>query len=125
MLLILILFIGFGIIFVLRLRARLALLAEQIRRLRANALEPVSYRPAPKDALGDTVSKVTEEAEKLGFSVLGDYLEDGALDSTGRAMRWIVNGDGTVFGWVAPFEASGQLHILAVLMSHELDAQVI
>jgi hypothetical protein len=121
----LLLLVGLALIYLLRLRARLALLAEQVRQLRANALEPISYRPAPKDALGDTVTKVTEEAERLGFHVLGDYLEDSALDATGRPMRWIVDAEGTVFGWLAPFEVSGQQHIVAVLMSHELDRQTL
>ncbi len=140
-----ILVIILGIIFVLRVRARLAALAEQIRSLRANALEPVSYRPAPTGALGGAVTKLTEEAERLGFTMLGDHLEDSSLDSTGRAMRWFVDGEGTTFGWLAPFDvdqpphrpsavlrgpaepdlAIGQHRIVVVLMSHELASQTI
>ena len=121
----LILLIGVAAVFILRLRARLASLAEQIRQLRANALEPVSYRPAPAGALGESVAKATAEAERLGFTMLGDYLEDSSLDATGRAMRWFVDPTGTTFGWLAPFAALGQQHIVVVLMSHELAAQTI
>jgi hypothetical protein len=121
----LIVLIGLAIIFVIRVRARLALLAEQIRSLRANALEPTSYRPAPAGALGGAVAKLTIEAGQLGFSMLGDHLEDSALDSTGRAMRWFVDAAGTTFGWVAPFDVDGQHHVVVVLMSHELASQTI
>lgn len=121
----LLLLVSAGVVFVLSVRARLTLLAEQTRRLRANALEPVSYRPAPSGALGGGVVKITAEAEQLGFTMLGDHLEDSSLATTGRAMRWFVDADGTTFGSLAPFDYDGQRHIVVVLMSHELAAQTI
>ncbi len=139
-----ILIVLIGIVFLLRLRAKLALLAEQIRRLRANALEPVSYRPAPPGAIGGDLAALTADADALGFTMLGDHLEDSSLDQlraaggvaaraceagpcehSGRAMRWFVDPAGTTFGWFAPFDAGGLRHVVVVLMSHELAAQTI
>lgn len=122
----LVLFVGLALIFVLRMRRRLALLAEQIRQLRAQALEPVSYAPAPaSNEHDDRVAKITAEAEGLGFTRLGDYVEDSTAAVAGLSMRWFVDAAGTTFGWIAPFDVGGQKHMVAVLMSHELGAQTI
>lgn len=121
----LLLFIAAGIIVVLRLRQKLALLAEQIRSLRAHALEHVTYRPVGNVELADAVHDTTTEAEKLGFIMLGDYVEQSDQNPTERAMRWFVDAPGTTFGWMVPFEVAGVRHIIIVLMSHELDAQTI
>lgn len=117
--------LAFAIIFILRLRQKLTLLAEQVRGLRARALERITYRPAGKDALATILDEATAEAESLGLSMLGDYIEEASVVSLERAIRWFVDGDGTTFGWMAPFEVDGQKYILIVLMSHELDAQTI
>lgn len=121
----LILIVGFGLLFVVRLRHRLALLAEQVRQLRANALEPVSYSPAAGGALDDVLGRATAEATALGFISLGDHVEHATLASADRTMRWLVDGAGTTFGWLAPFDVEGKKFVLAVLMSHELDQQTI
>lgn len=121
----LILAIGLALIFLLRVRRRLALLAEQIRQLRAHALEPVTYRAAPAGTLDEPLAKATAEASLLGFTMLGDYIEDSTIDPAGRVMRWFVDGAGTTFGWMAPFEVDGRTHVVVVLMTHELDAQTI
>ena len=114
-----------ALVFVVRVRARLAVLAEQIRQLRTNAHEPINYSPAPAGVLDKTLGALTAEVEKLGFRVLGDYVENSTIDKGTRVMRWIVDGANTTFGWLAPFEVDGQRHLLAVLMSHELDQQTI
>lgn len=118
--------LAFAIIFILRLRQKLALLAEQVRGLRARALERITYRPAGKDALADVLDDATAEAETLGLTMLGDYIEEASVASLERAIRWFVDGaEGLTFGWMAPFEVEGQKYIVIVLMSHELDAQTI
>jgi hypothetical protein len=122
---IVILLAALTIVFVLRVRARLAVLAEQIRQLRHNASEPINYSRAPVGELDKTLGPLTNEVEKLGFRVLGDYVENSTLDKGTRRMRWIVDGASTTFGWLAPFEVDRQRHLVAVLMSHELDQQTI
>lgn len=117
--------LAFAIIFLLRLRHKLALLAEQVGGLRTRALERISYRPAAKDALAGVLDEATAEAEALGLSMIGDYIEEVSVASHERAIRWFVDGEGTTFGWMAPFEVEGQQYIVLVLMSHELDAQTI
>jgi hypothetical protein len=117
--------LAFAIIFILRLRQRLALLAEQVRGLRERALERITYRPAPKDALASVLDDVTAEAESLGLTMLGDHVEEAKLAALERPMRWFVDGAGTTFGWMAPFEVDGAKHTVIVLMSHELDSQTI
>lgn len=117
--------LAFAIIFVLRVRQKLAMLAAQIRGLREHALERVTYRPAGGAELGDSIDDATAEAEKLGFTMLGDFVEESRVTPQGRAMRWMTDAAGTTFGWIAPFDVDGQRHILIVLMSHELDAQTI
>jgi hypothetical protein len=122
----LILLIGFGVIFMLRLRQRLALLAEQVRRLRAQALARVTYTAAlPSSEHDALLAGATREAEGLGFTMLGDFREASAVDSPDRLMRWFADAAGTTFGWMSPFEVAGQRHVVVVLMSHELDSQVI
>jgi len=121
----LILAVGLAAVFILRLRARLALLAEQVRRLRAQALLPMTYTPATNRALDASLGAATKEAEGLGFTILGDYVESSELATADRAMRWFVDAAGTTFGWMAPFDVSGQHHTVIVLMSHELDAQTV
>ena len=121
----LLLLVGLALVYLVRLRTRLALLAEQIRALRAHALEPVSYTSAPAGALDARLNRITAEVELLGFRVLGDYVEHSPLLPAPREMRWIVDAPGTTFGWLAPFDIDGERHILAVLMSHELDQQTI
>lgn len=120
-----VLLIGAILVFVMRLRARLALLAEQVRQLRAHVLEPVTHSPADPRALEQVLAPVTAEVEKLGFRVLGDFVENSTLETGTRVMRWIVDNANTTFGWIAPFEVEGQRHVIAVLMSHELAQQTI
>jgi hypothetical protein len=117
--------LAFAIISILRLRQRLALLAEQIRALRERAMERVTYRPAPTSALAEILDDATEEAEALGLTLLGDRIEEAKLQTLERPMRWFVDRDGTTFGWMAPFEVEGAKHTVVVLMSHELDSQTI
>jgi hypothetical protein len=120
----LILVVGFGIIFILRLRQRLSLLAGQIRALRQQALEPLTYRPSTDPELGVKLAKATHEVDQLGFTILGDYIEESSLQY-GQSMRWFVDAVGTTFGWMSPFAVGGEQHIVVVLMSHELDGQII
>jgi hypothetical protein len=117
--------LAFAIIFILRLRHRLALLVEQIRGLRERAMERITYRPAPAGALAEVLDEATAEAESLGLTMLGDRIEEAKLQTLERPMRWFVDRDGTTFGWMAPFEVDGAKHTVIVLMSHELDAQTI
>jgi hypothetical protein len=117
--------LAFSIIFILRLRQKLALLATQIRDLRARADERITYRPAAADALANVLDDVTAEAESLGLTMIGDKIEEAKNPSLERPLRWFVDAAGTTFGWMAPFEVDGQAYTLIVLMSHELDAQTI
>jgi hypothetical protein len=113
------------IVYVLRLRRKLALLAEQIRALRARSLERVTYRPAPAGALGNSLDDVTAEAQGLGLTMVGDKLEEASDPALERPMRWFVDAAGTTFGYFAPFEVDGASFVIVVAMSHELDAQTI
>lgn len=124
--LILLLAIAIALIFVLRARRRLALLAAQIQDLREHAMKPITYRPAGSDIdLGAELAATTREAEAAGFTMLGDYIEESPLRDGGMPMRWFVDARGTTFGWMAPFEVAGKREIVIVLMSHELAAQTI
>ncbi len=114
-----------AIVYALRLRRKLVLLAEQIRGLRERALERVTYRPAPADALGNSLDDITEEGQGLGLTMVGDKVEEAKLASLERPMRWFVDAAGTTFGYFAPFEVEGAKFTVVVLMSHELDAQTI
>src|SRR5262245_37157517 len=100
--------------FVLRARRQLAVLAAQIRELREHALKPVSYRPVGSPELADELAAATVEAEKAGFTMLGDYLEESPVREAGMPMRWFVDARGTTFGWMAPFEVSGRREIVLV-----------
>lgn len=122
---VLILAIALAVMFVLRARRQLAVLAAQIRELREHALKPVSYRPVGSPELADEVAAATVEAEKAGFTMLGDYLEESPVREAGMPMRWFVDARGTTFGWMAPFEVRGKREIVLVLMSHELASQTI
>ena len=122
---VLILAIAIGLIFVLRAQRQLALLAAQIREVREHAIKPLTYRPVGSADLDDQVHAVTAEAEKAGFTMLGDYLEESPVRDAGMAMRWFVDARGTTFGWMAPFEVGGKREIVIVLMSHELATQTI
>ena len=117
--------IAIGVIFVLRSRRQLAILAAQIRELREHALHPITYQPAGSAAFVDELDAITEEAEKAGFTMLGDYVEESPVREGGMAMRWFVDARGTTFGWMAPFEVKGKRETVVVLMSHELSSQVI
>ena len=123
--LILLVAIAIGVMFVLRARRQLAILAAQIRELRLHALEPLSYRPVGSPELADVVHATTVEAEKLGFTMLGDYLEESPVREGGMPMRWFADARGTTFGWMAPFDSRGKREIVVVLMSHELASQTI
>lgn len=123
--LLLFLLVALAVITVLRVRRRLAVLAEQIRQLRAHALEPVAYTPSTHHALDAPLATVTREAEALGFTVIGDYAERSATVEGPRPQRWIADASGTTFGYLAPFAVDGAQHIIVVLMSHELDRQTI
>jgi hypothetical protein len=122
---VLVIAIAIGVMFVLRARRQLAMLAAQIRELREHALEPLTYRSVGSAELDEQVQAVTAEAEKAGFTMLGDYLEESEVREAGTPMRWFVDGRGTTFGWMAPFEVSGKREIVVVLMSHELVTQTI
>lgn len=122
----LLLLIAAVLVFILRLRQRLALLAAQIRALRTHALEPVTYREVSVDAaVAQALDTATHEAEALGLVMVGDYVEETSVPTDERPMRWFVDKAGTTFGWMAPFSADGTEHVVVVLMSHELDRQTI
>lgn len=123
--LILLVAIAIAVIFVLRARRQLAVLAAQIRELRAHAIEPLRYRPVGAPELAEELATTTREAEKAGFTMLGDYLEESEVRESGLPMRWFVDARGTTFGWMAPFEVHGHREIVVVLMSHELVSQTI
>jgi len=116
--------IAMGVIFVLRARRQLGELAEQIRTLREHAVKPITYRPVGSVELADELDSLTREAEKAGFTMLGDYLEESA-GRDGMPMRWFVDARGTVFGWMAPFDVAGKRELVVVLMSHQLASQTI
>ena len=99
--------IAMGVIFVLRARRQLDELAAQIRSLREHAVKPITYRPVGSVELADELDSLTREAEKAGFTMLGDYLEESA-GRDGMPMRWFVDARGTVFGWMAPFDVAGK-----------------
>jgi len=122
---VLILAIALAVMFVLRARRQLAVLAQQIRELRAHAVKPVSYRPVGSPELADELTAATAEAEKAGFTMVGDYVEESPVRDAGMPMRWFVDARGTTFGWMAPFEVRGKREIVLVLMSHELASQTI
>jgi hypothetical protein len=121
----LILAIGLAALFIVRLRSRLALLAAQVKGLRAQALVPLTYAPTTDRALDAVLASATKEAEALGFTMLGDHVETSELATAPRAMRWFVDRAGTTFGWIAPFEVHDQHFTVIVLMSHELDTQTV
>jgi hypothetical protein len=123
--LILLLAIAIAVIFVLRARRQLAVLAAQIRELRAHAIGPVTYRAVGSAEVTDELVATTREAEQAGFTMLGDYLEESEVRESGMSMRWFVDARGTTFGWMAPFEVHGRREIVVVLMSHELASQTI
>lgn len=122
---ILLIAIAIAVILVLRARRQLAFLAAQIRELREHAIKPLTYRPMGSPELADELDAITREAEKAGFTMLGDYLEESPVRETGMPMRWFVDARGTTFGWMAPFEVRGKREIVIVLMSHELATQTI
>lgn len=117
--------LALGVIFVLRARRQLAVLATQIRELREHAVKPLTYRPVASIELADELVTITREAEKAGFTMLGDYLEESPVRPAGMPMRWFVDARGTTFGWMAPFDVKGKREIVIVLMSHQLGAQTI
>lgn len=117
--------IAIAVIFVVRARRQLAMLAAQIRDLREHAVKPITYRPAGNPQLADELAATTREAEQAGFTMLGDYLEESPVREGGMPMRWFVDARGTTFGWLAPFEVQGTREIVIVLMSHELASQTI
>jgi hypothetical protein len=117
--------IAIAVIYILRARRQLAILAAQIRGLREHAMQPITYRPAGTSALADALDAATLEAERAGFAILGDYLEESPVRESAMPMRWFVDGRGTTFGWMAPFEVAGTREIVVVLMSHELATQTI
>jgi hypothetical protein len=117
--------IAIGVLFVLRARRQLAVLAAQIRELRAHAVKPLTYRPVGDPELADKLHAATTEAEKAGFTMLGDFLEESPVREGGLPMRWFADARGTTFGWMAPFDVKGKREIVVVLMSHELATQTI
>jgi hypothetical protein len=123
--LILLIAIALAVIFVLRARRQLAMLAVQIRQLREHAREPLTYRPVGSLELADELAATTREAEQAGFSMLGDFVEESPVREGGMPMRWFVDARGTTFGWMAPFDVKGKREIVIVLMSHELASQTI
>ena len=117
--------IAMAVLFLLRTRRQLAILAAQIRELRLHAVKPLTYRPVGNTELADEVHTATAEAEKAGFTMLGDYVEESPVRDGGMPMRWFVDARGTTFGWMAPFDVKGKREIVIVLMSHELASQPI
>jgi hypothetical protein len=124
--LILLVAIAIAIIYVLRARRQLAILAAQIRELREHAMHSITYRPVgTSPELTDELEAATREAQAAGFTMLGDFVEESAVREAGLAMRWFVDGRGTTFGWLAPFSVAGTRETVLVLMSHELASQTI
>ena len=117
--------IAMAVIFVLRARRQLTELAAQIRELREHATKPLTYRPVGNAELADELDDITTEAERAGFTMLGDFLEESPVREAAMPMRWFVDARGTTFGWMAPFEVKGKREIVIVLMSHELASQTI
>jgi hypothetical protein len=117
--------IALAILYILRQQKRLALLAAQIRGLREQALEHLTYRPHQDSELAESLAVATRELEAQGFTLLGDHAEEAKLAGSSQPQRWFVDRARTTFGWMAPFEVSGDRHVVIVLMSHELDRQVI
>jgi hypothetical protein len=122
---ILLIAIALAVIFVLRARRQLSELAAQIRELRTHAVKPLMYRPVGSVELADELDATTREAEKAGYTMLGDFLEESPAREGGTPMRWFVDARGTTFGWMAPFDVKGRREIVIVLMSHELATQTI
>ena len=116
--------VAVGVLYFLRTRRQLELLALQIRELREHALHPLTYSPAGTE-LEDELMATTAEATKLGFTILGDYIEESPVRTTPTPMRWFVDARGTTFGWMAPFVVRDEKLIVVVLMSHELATQTI
>jgi hypothetical protein len=81
--------LAFAIIFILRLRQRLALLAEQVRGLRERALERITYRPAPKDARMTSRSFIdrTEPRMFMSRSSLRVHLREALLVEVERLVE--------------------------------------
>jgi hypothetical protein len=117
--------IAIGVIFVLRAKRQLGDLAVQIQQLRQHATKPLTYRPVGSIELDDELHATTLEADKAGFTMLGDYIEESPAREGGMPMRWFVDARGTTFGWMAPFDVKGKREVVVVLMSHELAAQTI
>jgi hypothetical protein len=113
--------LALAILYVLRVQKRLTILAAQIRGLREQALQHVTYKPVGDVDFADALADATREAEREGFRILGDHAEEAKLSGSSRPMRWFVDREGTTFGWMSPFETPGQRHVVIVLMSHELD----
>ena len=117
-----------GVMFLVKLRRKLALLATQIGELRAQALRAISYRPVgPGDEaltanLG-ALAAVTREAEQLGLTMLGDLVEEGSVRKATTAMRWFHDASGTVFGWMAPIPAGGSTVVVVALRSDDEETQ--
>lgn len=122
---VLVVLIGFALIALLRMRQRIALLAAQIRDLRARALEPIAYRPLATAELDEPLATVMREAEAAGLKALGDYVEEGGGRGPDRPLRFVADAAGTTFGWLAPFDVRGEKHVVLVLLSHELDSQTV
>jgi hypothetical protein len=123
--LILLFAIAIGVIFVLRARRQLTILAAQIRDLREHAVQSLRYRPVGNAELEDELKTTTREAEQAGFTILGDYVEASDTRENAIPMRWFVDARGTTYGWIAPFEVHGHREVVIVLMSHELASQTI
>jgi hypothetical protein len=117
--------IAIAVIMILRARRQIAVLALQIKALREHAIKPVTYRPVGIPELADDLDAITREAERAGFTMLGDYVEESPVREAGMPMRWFTDARGTTFGWMAPFEVGGTREIVVVLMSHELSSQTI
>ncbi len=117
--------IAIAVIMILRARRQLAVLALQIKALREQAIKPLSYRPVGNPELADELDAITREAERAGFTMLGDYVEESPVREAGMPMRWFTDARGTTFGWMAPFEVDGKREVVIVLMSHELSSQTI
>ncbi len=117
--------IAIAVILILRARRQIAVLALPIKGLREHAIKPVTYRPVGSPELADDLDAIMREAERAGFTMLGDYVEESPVREAGMPMRWFTDARGTTFGWMAPFDVDGKREVVVVLMSHELSSQTI
>jgi len=79
-------------------------LAENITRLRALALRPVTYLPLgardPRNAQAhQAFDAIDHELESAGFHLLDEMLEQASTGRIAGVVRWFRNDDATICGW--------------------------